>query len=205
MGSEKERIRAMYEKEAPKYDRSMGFFERFILGDARVWACKRAHGDVLELAVGTGLNLPHYPRDARLTGIEFSPAMLDRAKGRASELGRDVDLRLGDAEQLEFPDASFDTVVCTYGLCTIPDPRQAVREAGRVLKPGGRLVLAEHVRSPVTAVRAGQRALNGLMVRFKADHLLREPLEHVRAEGLVVEELERARLGIVERLAARKA
>jgi ubiquinone/menaquinone biosynthesis C-methylase UbiE len=205
MGGEKDRIRAMYQKEAPKYDRSMGFFERFLLGDARVWACRRARGDVLELAVGTGLNLPHYPRDVRLTGVEFSPAMLDLAKRRADDLRRDADLRLGDAEQLEFPDASFDTVLCTYGLCTIPDARQAVREASRVLKPGGRLVLAEHVRSPVTVVRAGQRALNGLMVRFKADHLLREPLEHVRDEGLVVEELERARLGIVERLAARKA
>jgi ubiquinone/menaquinone biosynthesis C-methylase UbiE len=204
MDSEKERIRAMYEKEAPKYDRSMGFFERFILGDARIWACKRARGDVLELAVGTGLNLPHYPRDARLTGIEFSPAMLDRAKRRATELGRDVDLRLGDAEQLDFPDASFDTVVCTYGLCTIPDAHQAVREAARVLKPDGRLVLAEHVRSPLTVVRAGQRALNPLMERFKADHLLREPLDHVRAEGLVVDELERARLGIVERLSAHR-
>jgi len=205
MRSEKDRIRAMYEKEAPKYDRSMGFFERFVLGDARIWACQRARGDVLELAVGTGLNLPHYPHDVRLTGVEFSPAMLDLAKHRAADLGRDADLRLGDAEQLDFPDASFDTVLCTYGLCTISDPRQAVREASRVLKPGGRLVLAEHVRSPVTVVRAGQRALNGLMVRFKADHLLREPLEHVRDEGLVVEELERARLGIVERLAARKA
>jgi hypothetical protein len=71
-----------------------------------------------------------------------------------------------------------------------------------VLKPGGRLLLAEHVRSPVRTVRAAQRALNGLMVRFKADNLLREPLDHVRGEGFVVDELERARLGIVERLSA---
>jgi ubiquinone/menaquinone biosynthesis C-methylase UbiE len=205
MGGEKDRVRAMYEREAPKYDRSMGLFERFVLGDARVWACKRARGDVLELAVGTGLNLPHYPHDVHLTGVELSPAMLNIAKRRTADLRREADLRVGDAEELEFADASFDTVLCTYGLCTIPDAGQAVREAARVLKPGGRLVLAEHVRSPMAVVRAGQRALNGLMVRFKADHLLREPLDHVRDEGLVVEELERARLGIVERLAARKA
>jgi ubiquinone/menaquinone biosynthesis C-methylase UbiE len=202
--SEKDRVRGIYEKEAPEYDRGMRFFERFILGDARRWACAHAEGDVLELAVGTGLNLVHFPPEVRLTGIEFSPAMLELAKRRAAELGREVDLRLGDAEQLEFEDGSFDTVVCTYALCTIPDDRRAVREAKRVLRPGGRLFLTEHVRSPVAAVRAGQRLLGPLMLRFKADHLLREPLDHVRAEGFVVDELLRSRLGIVERLAARK-
>jgi ubiquinone/menaquinone biosynthesis C-methylase UbiE len=202
--TEKQRIRGIYEKDAPKYDRSMGFFERVILGDARRWACARAEGEVLELAVGTGLNLPHFPDGIKLTGIEFSPAMLELAKRRASDLGREVDLRLGDAEALEFDDASFDTVVCTYGLCTIPDDRQAVREATRVLRPGGRLILTEHVRSPVTAVRVGQRLLAPLMLRFKADHLLREPLDHVKAEGLEVEQLLRSSIGIVERIAARK-
>jgi ubiquinone/menaquinone biosynthesis C-methylase UbiE len=204
VGSEKERIRGIYEKEAAKYDRSMGFFERTILGNARRWACARAEGEVLELAVGTGLNLPHFPAGIRLTGIEFSPAMLERAKRRATELGREVDLRLGDAESLEFDDESFDTVVCTYALCTIPDDRQAVREATRVLRPGGRLILTEHVRSPVRMVRGGQRLLEPFMLRFEADHLLREPLDHVKAEGLVIEELLRSRLGIVERVAARK-
>jgi ubiquinone/menaquinone biosynthesis C-methylase UbiE len=203
--TEKERIRAIYEKEAPRYDRGMSRYERFVLGDARQWACERAQGDVLELAVGTGLNLAHFPPGIRLTGIDFSPAMLELAKRRAAEIGREADLRIGDAEQLEFDDASFDTVVCTYSLCTIPDDRKAVSEAARVLRPGGRLVLAEHVRSPLRAVRAGQRLLEPIMVRFEAAHLLREPLGHVRAEGLVVDELERSRLGIVERLAAHKA
>jgi ubiquinone/menaquinone biosynthesis C-methylase UbiE len=137
-----DRVRAIYEKDAPKYDRSMGFYERFLLGDARQWACARAEGDVLELAVGTGLNLPLYRSDVRLTGIEFSPAMLALAKRRAAELDREIDLRLGDAEALEFEDASFDTVICTYALCTIPDDRKAVSEASRVLRPGGKLVLA---------------------------------------------------------------
>lgn len=202
--TEKERIRGIYEKDAPKYDRSMRFFERVILGDARRWACARAEGEVLELAVGTGLNLPHFPDGIKLTGIEFSPAMLELAKRRAAELGREVDLRLGDAEALEFEDDTFDTVMCTYALCTIPDDRQALREAARVLRPGGRLILTEHVRSPVRAVRVGQRLLAPFMLRFKADHLLREPLDHVKAEGLEIEDLLRSRLGIVEQIAARK-
>jgi len=159
---------------------------------------------VLEIAVGTGRNLPHYPEDVRVTGIELSPAMLELARARARELGRDVDLRAGDAQALDFPDERFDTVVCTLSLCTIPDDRAAVGEARRVLRPGSGFLLLEHVRSPVLPVRVGQRLLDPLFVRFEADHLLREPLDHLRAEGFEIERLERSKLGIVERVAARK-
>jgi ubiquinone/menaquinone biosynthesis C-methylase UbiE len=200
---ETSRIRDLYEKEAPRYDRSMAFFERLLFKDARRWVCSKAEGHVLEIAIGTGLNLPHYPAGVRLTGIELSPAMLDLARRRADELGREVDLRVGDATALDFPDASFDTVVCTFALCTIPDEGAAVAEARRVLRPGGRFVFAEHVRSPRRAIRAGQRALDPLMVRFQGDHLLREPLEHLGDHGFVVDVLERYSLGITERGVAR--
>ena len=111
---------------------------------------------------------------------------------------------MGDAQALEFEDQSFDTVTCTLGLCTIPDPRRAVHEAHRVLRPGALFVLLEHVRSPSDAVRSVQRLLDPLTVRFEGDHLLREPLEHIEAEGFEVERLERSKWGIVERIAARK-
>lgn len=202
--TEKDRIRGLYEKEAPKYDRSMGFWDRALFAGTREWACSHADGDVLEVAVGTGRNLAHYGGDVHLTGIEFSPAMLEIAKSRAEELGIQADLRLGDAEQLDFPDASFDTVLCTFALCTIPDDGQAVREMHRVLRPAGKLVLVEHVRSPNPVVRGAQRALEPLTLRFEGDHLLREPLEHVRSAGFAVEELVRSKLGIVERLLAAK-
>lgn len=199
-----ERVLSFYEKQAPRYDRSMRFFERVLLGGAREWACRRARGDVLEIAVGTGLNLPYYPPDVNLTGIDLSPAMLDIARHRAASLGRAAGLRIGDAERLEFADESFDTVVCTFSLCTIPDDAQAVSEMRRVLRSGGKLLLAEHVRSPMGIIRAGQRGLDPLAVRFESDHLVREPLEHVRAQGFIVDELERRKLGIVELLAATK-
>jgi ubiquinone/menaquinone biosynthesis C-methylase UbiE len=140
----------------------------------------------------------------KLTGIDLSPQMLGIAQRRAQELGRKVDLRVGDAQALDFPDNRFDMVVSTLSLCTIPDDRRAMAEARRVLQPGGRLLLLEHVRSPLTLVRAAQRALDPITVRLQADHLLREPLDHVETEGLVVEQIERSRWGIVERLAARK-
>lgn len=201
---ETERVRAIQDKEAPRYDRQMGFFDRVLFEGGREWACSRVEGRVLEIAIGTGRNLPHHRGDISLTGIELSPEMLKIAAQRAKELGREADLRLGDAQALDFPDASFDSVLCTFALCTIPDDRAAVEEVYRVLRPGGRFSLVEHVRSPARAVRGVQRAIDPLSVRFAADHLTREPLEHLRAAGFEIEELERSKWGIVERVAARK-
>ncbi len=200
-----ERVRRHYDRSAGSYDRIISWAEKALFGIGREWVCSRARGEVLEIAVGTGRNLPFYTEDVRLTGIELSPKMLDIARRRAGELGREADLRVGDAQNLPFSDASFDTVVATLALCTIPDDRRAVVEAARVLRPGGRLLLLEHVRSPALPVRLLQHVLNPLAVLLDHDHLLREPLRHVEDTGLIVERLERSKLGVVERLAARKA
>jgi ubiquinone/menaquinone biosynthesis C-methylase UbiE len=201
---ESQRVRDIFEREAPKYDRQIGFFEKVLFGGGREWVCSQAEGEVLEIASGTGRNLPFYPPSVRLTMTEFTPAMLELARRRQAELGREAELLEGDAQQLDFPDERFDTVVCTLGLCTIPDDRAAVREVRRVLRPGGRFLLLEHVRSPRRAIRAVQHALDPLAVRFQGDHIAREPLEHLRAEGFAVERLERSKLGIVERVTARR-
>src|SRR6266545_3119586 len=139
------RQRRVWDKGAPSYDRQIAFFEKIWFGGGREWLGERAHGRVLEVAIGTGLNLPHYPADATVTGVELSPAMLAIARQRAANLGRDVDLREGDAEHLPFGDASFNTVVCALSLCTIPDPAAAIGEMRRVLVPGGRLWLLDVV------------------------------------------------------------
>jgi ubiquinone/menaquinone biosynthesis C-methylase UbiE len=201
---ETERIKRIWDKQAPRYDRSAALWEKILFGDGRRWVCSRIHGEVLEVAVGTGLNLAFYPDGVRLSGVDLSPAMLGIARQRARELGMEVDLREGDAQGLLFPDESFDTVVCTLSLCNIPDDRKAVAEMKRVLRPGGRLLLLDHVRAASRLGRAVQRALEVVLVRLGGEHLLRRPLEHVRAEGLQIEEQERYKLGIVERLTARK-
>jgi ubiquinone/menaquinone biosynthesis C-methylase UbiE len=138
--AETERVLGLYEKEARKYDREMNFFDRLLFAGGREWVCSQAAGDVLEIGIGTGRNLPHYRADVSLIGIELSPAMLEIARARARELRREVDLRVGDAQALEFPDESFDAAVCTLSLCTIPDDRAAVAEVRRVLRPGGRFL-----------------------------------------------------------------
>lgn len=204
MVNETERVRGIYDAAAGRYDKMIGLAEKLFFGSGRAWVCAQAHGEVLEVAIGTGRNLPLYPAEVRLTGIELSPAMLAIARTRARALGRAIDLRIGDAQALDFPDASFDTVVCTLALCTIPDDRMAVAEAIRVLRPGGRLLWLEHVRSPLLPVRAVERLLDPICVHIQADHLLREPLDHLAGTGMEIERVERTRWGIVERLAARK-
>jgi ubiquinone/menaquinone biosynthesis C-methylase UbiE len=178
--------------------------ERLLFAGGREWVCSRAEGDVLEVSVGTGRNLPLYAPGVRITGVDVSAAMLEIARARAAEVGRDADLRLGDAEALDLLDSTFDTVVCTLALCSISDPRAAVAEMKRVLRPGGRVLLLEHVRSPGLVVRTIQRALEPITVWLEGDHLVREPLELLEAEGFQIEEVERSKLGIVERVAARK-
>jgi ubiquinone/menaquinone biosynthesis C-methylase UbiE/predicted ester cyclase len=202
--SETERIRRIFDKQAPKYDKSMSRFERLLFAGNREWVCERAQGEVLELAAGTARNLPFYSGDVRVTGVELSPEMAELGLQRAEDVGREIDMRVGDAESLPFPDESFDTVVCTYGLCTIPDDAAAVREAKRVRRPGGRMLLAEHVRSPNPIVRTIQRVLEPFAHRLGGDHLLREPLDHLAAEGFEVDEVRRQKAGWVELVSAHK-
>jgi ubiquinone/menaquinone biosynthesis C-methylase UbiE len=198
------RLRRYWDKHARNYDRQMAFWERRLFGDGRQWVCAQASGEVLEVAIGTGRNLPFYPQGIRLTGVDFSPAMLELARRQADRLGRQVDLRLGDAQALELPDASFDTVVCTFSLCAIPDERRAIAEMRRVLRPGGRLLLLDHVAGTSRWVRAVQWLLEQVTRPLNEEHLLRRPLLQVQAEGFQIERAERFKLGIVERLATRK-
>lgn len=202
--SETDRARRLYDKSAGRYDRQIGFFERLLFEGGRAWVCSRAQGETLEIAFGTARNLPFYPAGVRLSGVELSPEMVSIAHQRQQALGRNADLRVGDAQSMPFGEASFDTVVSTLTLCTIPDPALAAGEAFRVLRPGGRFVLLEHVRSPAKAVRAVQRVLDPLTVRLMADHLHREPLAYLTGAGFEIEELERSKWGIVERASLRK-
>jgi len=198
------RVRRIQDKAAPHYDRQISFFERVLFGGGREWATSQAHGDVLEIAVGTGRNFRHYAPGTRVSGIELSEEMLALARGRAQRTSAEIELSQGDAQALAFDEESFDTVLITLALCTIPDDRAAVREAWRVLRAGGRLVLLEHVRSPAAPVRAIQRLIEPLTLRFEADHLLRDPLDYLATAGFEIESAERLKWGIVERVVARK-
>ncbi|MGV9366132.1 class I SAM-dependent methyltransferase [Amycolatopsis sp. NPDC003731] len=199
-----ERWRRYWDRKSTTYDAEMGVWDRRLFGDSREWACGRAVGEVLEVAVGTGLNLPCYPAEVTLTGLDLSEGMLAIARERARRLGRPVTLRQGSAHELPFAEASFDTVLCTFGLCAIPDPAAAVGEMVRVLRPGGRLILVDHVTSSSRLVRAVQWLLELASVPLAGEHFRRRPLKLVEALGLPIDQRERFKLGLVERLVAGK-
>jgi ubiquinone/menaquinone biosynthesis C-methylase UbiE len=195
--------RRFWDEHAATYDRGMQFVEQKILRDTRPWVCSQASGETLEVAVGTGLNLPYYPDDVELTAVDLSPKMLSQAKDRATQLGRSVTFVEGSASELEFADQSFDTVTCTLALCSIPDDKGAVAEMIRVLRPGGKLILADHVESSNPALRLGQRLLEVWSLRM-GEHFRRRPIRHLYAAGLHIQTRERFLGGIIERTVAIK-
>jgi ubiquinone/menaquinone biosynthesis C-methylase UbiE len=129
------------------YDRMMASAERSFMKGVRQEIAGGARGRVLELGAGTGANFAYYEDGAEeLFAIEPDPYMLERARRRAGESGRAIDLRQAPAEDIPFEDASFDTVVSTLVMCSVKDPLRALSEARRVLKPSGKLRLYDHVR-----------------------------------------------------------
>jgi ubiquinone/menaquinone biosynthesis C-methylase UbiE len=199
-----ERIRAVYDRRANHYDQTVGFGEKIALGALRREFGARLQGETLEVAVGTGLNLPYYSDQVtRAVGVDLSPGMLEVARERARRLGRAVELLEMDAQRLAFPDSSFDTVGISLALCTVPDPAMALDECARVCRPDGRLVLLEHVRSPVLPVAAMQRLLSPLQERFIGCSLVRETIDLARARGYEIVEERRRMAGVFRLVVAR--
>jgi phosphatidylethanolamine/phosphatidyl-N-methylethanolamine N-methyltransferase len=156
------RVERVYSTLARFYD--AGF--DWALGPGRRRAIARlpiGPGDkVLEVGVGTGLSIPHYPKDCRLVGIDISEPMLELARERAEALGhRRVDLRRMDARDLAFPDGAFDCVLAPYVISVVPEPERVMREIARVCRPGGTVVVVNHFGSPRAPVRAVEAWLSG--------------------------------------------
>lgn len=195
---------AYWDAQAASYDRVTAWAERRLLADARAWVGERAHGRTLDVGVGTGANLPHLVGHAdSLCGVDQSGAMLDLARRRAGTLGADVELVQGDAAALPWPDASFDTVVCTFALCCVDDELAVLRELARVVRPDGAVLLADHVESSSGVLRAGQSLLDAVERRH-GERFRRRPLLRLPEAGLAAIEQEASRYRLVERVAARR-
>lgn len=180
---------------ASVYDRLTAAVEEAGLRARRQQLLASAQGRVLEVGAGTGANLAFYGADVELTVAEPEEPMAKRLAGRLREQRPGAELVQAPAEQLPFEDARFDTVVSTLVLCTVADPDRALRELRRVLKPGGRLLFLEHVRSDDPRIARWQDRLNGIN-RFIAYgcNCNRSTLDTIRAAGFSVASLERTQL-----------
>lgn len=175
-------VRRKYAEVAGRYDRCEALPDRLLLARLRSELVARASGWTLEVSIGTGRNLPHYAPGTRVTGVDLSLEMLQRARERAAQ--RAAGLLAMDAQALAFRDAVFDTVLASLSLCTIPDPLLAVREMVRVCRPEGRLLFLEHVRSDNRVVAWAQDRLAGWQLRAMCCRLNQDTEQVLRDAGL---------------------
>jgi ubiquinone/menaquinone biosynthesis C-methylase UbiE len=137
----------------------------------------------LEVGVGTGKNLPYYPLGVDATAIDFSPRMLTYAKKTAFKLDIHVNFHLMDVQHLDFPDNSFDTVFGSFVFCSVPDPVMGLKEIRRVCKPGGRLLLHEHVRPRNALAGYLFDIMNPFVVRMMGANINRRTIENINNAG----------------------
>jgi ubiquinone/menaquinone biosynthesis C-methylase UbiE len=181
---------------AAMYDRSLKATEEAGLRQMRRELLAGAGGRVLELGAGTGVNLDLYPDGVvDLVAVEPDPHMAKRLRAKLAGSQRQVSVLEAPAERLPFEDASFDTVVATLVLCTVPDPAAALAEAARVLKPGGRLLFVEHVRAQDPGLARWQDRLEKPW-RFLGDgcHCNRDTVATIEASPLRLEDVETGRM-----------
>lgn len=182
---------------AAMYDRIMADTEAAGLAERRRALLTGAQGRVIELGAGTGVNLQHYPATGieELVLVEPEAPMAKRLERRASESTLSARVIRAPAEELPLPDASFDTAVCTLVLCTVRDPARALAELRRVLRPGGRLLFLEHVRSEDPRIARWQDRLHPLWVRFgHGCHCNRPTLDALSGAGFELGEVEHGRV-----------
>lgn len=163
----------------------------------------QAGGKVLDVAAGIGGNFPYLPQQSEITAIDLSPGMLDKARVRAKELGLKVTFQVMDAEALDFPDDTFDTVISSLSTCTFPDPIGALREMARVVKPDGQILLLEHGRSSWKLLGWHQDRTAHSHYAAAGCRWNQEPLELIQSAGLSVVKAQRHLAGVFHAIEAR--
>jgi ubiquinone/menaquinone biosynthesis C-methylase UbiE len=179
------------------------WFREQLLGVAKYRArmFSAARGKVLDVACGYGLNFDYLPRDVQLTAVDFSPVMLDMAKRHAAQLDLAVDIRESDAEDLHFPDDSFDTVISAMATCSFTDPVAALKEMRRVCKPDGNILLVEHGRSQ-NRLLAWYQDRNAIQEIELGCRWNQQPQELVNEAGLKILSDQRSFLGVFHSIRA---
>lgn len=189
-------VARIYDRLGAGYDRLAGVLDAVGVDRLRTDLLARATGAVLEIAVGSGVNLRHYPPGVRVLGLDLSGGALAAARQKAAGVGADLTGVRADAAALPVADGSVDTVVCTMAGCVFGDPGAVFAEVRRVLRPSGRLLLLEHVRPQGRVGRALVRGIKPVTVRAFGCHPDRPTVATVQAAGFATTVLDTAARGL---------
>lgn len=204
MDKHAEKIKKRYNRNARLYDFMQAGMEKGKMGKWRGLVFKDIKGKVLEVGVGTGMNIKYYPVNAEVTAIDFSEKMLEKAREKAAKLGRNVDFRLMDVQNLEFPNETFDTVITSFVFCSVPDPIKGLEEIRRVCKKDGQIIMLEHVRSKKPLLGAVMDFMNPIIVRIAGANINRDTVKNLKTAGIVVNTDENLMLDVVKHLKCTK-
>lgn len=172
-----------------RYDRISslyGVMDSVIRPSWRKEIFEHIEGDILEVGVGTGSNFAYYPSDACVVGIDFSPKMLKKATTKIAQSNAKITLKEMDAQQMNFPDNTFNAVVSSCVFCSVPDPIKGLKEIRRVVKPGGTIIMLEHMRSENAFVGRVLDLINPLTVRLIGANVNRNTMKNIEEAGLMV-------------------
>ena len=172
-----------------RYDRMSHLFDvmdHMIRPSWRKEIFRNIEGNILEVGVGTGSNFAYYPINTCVTGIDFSPKMLEIATQKRAQSKAKITLKEMDVEQMDFSDNTFDAVVTSCVFCSVPDPVKGLKEIRRVVKPGGKIIMLEHMRSENAFVGGMLDIINPLTVRLTGANVNRETIQNIEASGLKV-------------------
>lgn len=198
--------KSVTEQTKKRYDRISAIYDLLdkitVPHQMRKKAVSLARGSVLEVGVGTGINLPLFSQDSTLTGIDLSSKMLQKARARAQALNIQVNLLQMDLQQLDFPDNNFDTVLATCVFCSVPDPVLGLQEVRRVCKRDGQVVLLEHMRSEIPLLGLFMDILNPLVVRTIGNNINRRTVDNIKKAGLNIKRVENLKADIYKLVVA---
>lgn len=190
MSKDTEKIKKRYNRVSKVYDLLEKPMESMTMGKWRGKIIEKIEGEkVLEVGVGTGKNLLHYPEDLEVTGIDFSKDMLAKAREKTKDL-KNINLIEMDAQDMDFEDNTFDTVVTSCVFCSVPDPIEGLKEIKRVCKNGGKIVMLEHVRSDKKVIGEIMDIVNFIPVNIWGANINRETLDNLKKAGFKEEDIE---------------